>query len=205
MEYGIQILKIFILVTIFPLFSCAQNDGNSNNLKETEINGYIEPNLYMYQKPDTIIVNWENLSDKDTLIIGGYIEDCGEFGGHNEYIKIYKCGKNLTALFKMEHIQTCRGSVIGKDRTLKNKTVLSDSGIALINRYIKEFGNSFVYYYAAVYTSTFWIVYKGIDYYRKVPSNQLSGFTELRDRLFRKNRYLLNLPSYIVVLRSILH
>ncbi len=85
--------------------------------------------------------DFKTFNSKDTLTIFSEVRDCGEFGGHNEYITI-TYDKNFVATFKSD--KPCKlpeMAVYSLDKIYKDKIDLTDQLQKYIVDYIKKFKN----------------------------------------------------------------
>lgn len=83
--------------------------------------------------------SFEKLNINDSIILKGEIADCGEFGGHKEFIACYKLNDQVNCKFYREKPNCKIDELIGKnDTTIK----LDKINPELIYSYLKKF-NSF--------------------------------------------------------------
>jgi hypothetical protein len=64
-----------------------------------------------------------SISDRYTLIITGYFDDCGEFGGHEETIELIRIDKKLSAIVTT-YDKSCQDTNYAKPKVLETKTYL---------------------------------------------------------------------------------
>jgi len=141
-----------------------------------------------YQAPDVIDITLNNFKFKDTLIISGYIADCGEFGGYIDRIKIYKTDNRFYgSLIKGESY--CNPPLIFSEKYnpyFKNVQIDSLKQRYLLD-YIKEFSILAITHTAESNAPTeFWISYKDKNYDRWDPVGKWNKFERLRDIMFKK-------------------
>ena len=131
-------ILFFGLLLIF--FSCSKNELNS------------EKNLEKYDFDNLYEVNYE-----DTLYIKSKFSECGEWGGHDEVIKVFLVKERKTMLrFERNEVIDCdirnsKGDIVKKPN-LKKQFILSASEKKAIMSYFnqltkskfseKDFGNS---------------------------------------------------------------
>lgn len=135
------------------------------------------------QPPDTIIINLSTLSQKDTIIILGYIADCGEFGGHSEHIKVFKDHLNLKAILNRE--PPCEQKTIA--RSYDDTVGIDKTKEGILYRYFQEYGILAVSGHGSSNAHTwFRIILNKKSFYREDPFGRWPGFINLRDKLFQK-------------------
>lgn len=129
-----NILFVFFLILFI---GCSKNETLEKKTVQTK---YSFDNLLGY---------------KDTLFIKSQFTDCGEWGGHNEIIKVYRF-KKKTKLVYIKHKVDCgvrdRNGSILQVENFTNEIFLSDFEKSCLMNYInnlmkfkfiaKEFGNS---------------------------------------------------------------
>src|SRR6185369_2143229 len=91
-------MRFLILMAIY----CSSIALNAQQYSSDTTSRRFIKDYIFYQKADTININLESINSNDTIIIEAYIADCGEFGGHNEYITILKNKKNIQANLKSD-------------------------------------------------------------------------------------------------------
>ena len=62
-----------------------------------------------------------SISDNYTLMLTGYFDDCGEFGGHEETIELIRIDRKLSAIFTV-YDKSCQNTNYAKPKILKTKT-----------------------------------------------------------------------------------
>jgi hypothetical protein len=146
--------------------------------------------------------NLAALSKTDSIRLSGYISDCGEFGGHKEFIVLNKKSSSFSASFNQEppcstlfyHIPDLlkqRNDTLGeKDENshLKSEIIITEKEIVLLQKYFKEFqeigsdcGDSF-----SNALSEFSITTPAWQRFRQDRCNRSKIFVILRDQLFLK-------------------
>jgi len=89
-------------------------------------------------KTSNIKYSFDNiLSYKDTLLIKSRFADCGEWGGHNEIIKIYSENK-LTKLVYTKYKVDCgvrddKGSIVQNEEVRKKMVLSTSQKVGLMN------------------------------------------------------------------------
>jgi hypothetical protein len=64
-----------------------------------------------------------SISDRYTLVLTGYFDDCGEFGGHEETIELLRIDKKLSAIVTI-YDKSCQDTNYAKPKTIKTDTSL---------------------------------------------------------------------------------
>jgi len=140
--------------------------------------------------------NLENLNGTDSIRLSGYISDCGEFGGHWEFIVLKKNSGHFSASFNQEppckHIQDSMNhrndTTFTKEVSLHTKPEikLTKNKIILLQKYFKEFpeigsdcGDSY-----SNARSEFSIATPAWQMVRQDQCNRSKIFVILRDQLF---------------------
>jgi hypothetical protein len=62
-----------------------------------------------------------SISDRYTLVLTGYFDDCGEFGGHEETIELIRIDKKLNAIVTI-YDKSCQDTNYEKPKILKTDT-----------------------------------------------------------------------------------
>ena len=169
------------------------------------ISGYYKPYINYYQAPDTIKIDLEKITTRDIIVLTGCIRECGEYGGHEEYIKICRRGQNLICWLKIGpstcynfDIKMPKAKKIGESKEqektkIPNETnfdtiVIQDEQKDLIENYFKEYGNVAVDCHIFSNAPTYYIISYNYNilYNREDPSGDWKGFIELRDKIFKK-------------------
>lgn len=80
--------------------------------------------------------SFEKLNNNDSIILKGEIRDCGEFGGHNEFITCYKLGDRIGCKFYRGK-SNCKSDLLvdQNDTTIKLEKINPE----LIYSYLKKF------------------------------------------------------------------
>src|SRR6187455_337662 len=104
-------------------------------------------------KAGDVSFNLKSLNETDSIRLSGYISDCGEFGGHWEFIVLKKISDVLSASFNQEppcstlvtHIPDSlkqeNDSISEKKNSLhiKPEIKITEQEIVLFQNYFKEF------------------------------------------------------------------
>lgn len=149
-----------------------------------------------YYSRDSVVFSFKELTLYDTLIIAGYIADCGEFGGHNEYIKCFTSNNQLYCQHSSD--KACDNTLYGYpsedkgkfcsiNKSIKSDTLLlNDDREKYILSYIKKF-NKFRSRQDITSNAptAFTIEFKGKRVVRRDECGQWKGFIDLRDTLYK--------------------
>ncbi|GEN73394.1 MULTISPECIES: hypothetical protein [Chryseobacterium] len=117
-------MKILTLIFFLIFFtSCS----NKETAKETNL--------------QQVKYSFENILDygnKDTLFIKSQFEDCGEWGGHNELIKIYRSERKIKLAYIKYKVDNCgernnMGSIIQKKDITENLILSHSQQLGLMN------------------------------------------------------------------------
>lgn len=139
-------MKIYLLLFFFIIFT---NCSDNKNIEETN-----------YSKQEYSLGNILSYNNKDTIFIKSRFTDCGEWGGHEEMMKIYRSGKNINLNYTRFEVncgvRDSVGSIIQKKELNKN-ILLSNSQKLIVMNYItalmkfqfldKEISNSGNFFY----------------------------------------------------------
>ncbi len=131
LKMDIKPLKYFIIIFL-SFFSCEQAETKKNvkvlseenrRLKDS-IAKILSTNERAFQK-DSVVIDYSKgplgrLYYSDTLVLSVRFADCGEFGGHKEYLKIYSNKEKFLCLFinKMVDCEKSYSDYIKIDSTL---------------------------------------------------------------------------------------
>jgi hypothetical protein len=136
-----------------------------------------------YQKPDTIIIDFNNLNH-DTVFISGYVADCGEFGGYIDRIKILQSNEKIHGLLIKG--LNCKPTIIGYNPYYRS-VVIDSSKLTNILKYIQQFGRLAITHSEESNAPTeFWISFKNDKYHRWDPTGLWPNFVDLRDKIFKR-------------------
>jgi hypothetical protein len=147
----------------------------------------LQESLLKAQSPDTISFDLKSITDNDTVVIAQKIMDCGEFGGHTEYITIYKTKKFVFA--KLFQEPPCKSDMIPVE--YQEVVNLNSYQTNLITDYLNQFQNMDIN--NAVESnapSVFTVTINTKKYLKKYPNSlpklEWMFFKNLRNALFLK-------------------
>jgi len=79
-----------------------------------------------------------SITDRYTLILTGYFDDCGEFGGHEETIELIRIDRRLMAIVTI-YSKSCQSSNYKKPKVVKTKTYpIEENQIAEFQNYLTK-------------------------------------------------------------------
>ena len=79
-----------------------------------------------------------SISENYTLVLTGYFDDCGEFGGHEETIELLRIDKKLSAIIKVFE-KNCQGTNHKEPKVIKSNTYLiNESEVVFFQEYLKD-------------------------------------------------------------------
>ena len=79
-----------------------------------------------------------SITDRFTLILTGYFDDCGEFGGHEETIELIRLDRKLMAIVTI-YSKSCQSSNYKKPKVVKSKTYpIDENKVVYIQEYLKK-------------------------------------------------------------------
>lgn len=149
------------------------------------------------QQEESVIFDIRTLPPKDTLLITAYIADCGEFGGHKEYIRVFQnSGKIFASLIKdkpcnhsyqlpdtLTHVQFL-GHIVNESRDKKELTSRDESAI---QHFLTEFTKKKAARNTIISNAPteFWIESPGKISGYLDQSGRWDGFNILRDSIFK--------------------
>jgi hypothetical protein len=165
-----------------------------------------------YQPADTVRIDLDKISINDTLILIGKIMECGEWGGHEEYIIICRRNQNLICWMGKGSSDCPKDFFDRKNRTFgfpkahrigeniePEKTIpppevvydtiiIQDEQKSLITNYFKEFGIISLKCDINSNAPTYYKIIYNLEtiYNREDPSGHWKGFIDLRDKIFKK-------------------
>ena len=113
-----QICLILILLTSFQVLS-------QKKFQRSEYSKYLQDHPF------------GAISDRYTLTLTGYFDDCGEFGGHEETIELIRIDRKLSAIVTIFD-KSCQDTNYAKPKILESKTYLIDENEV---KYFKEYLN----------------------------------------------------------------
>jgi tetratricopeptide (TPR) repeat protein len=122
----------------------------------------------------------------DTLLIISRLMDCGEFGGHLEYIKCYHAKNNLIAVFSQDEL-FCQG----EQKPDKPPYGLYKKGeqkidSVILKSYINHFNN--IEEHPDMTTNaitSFWVFIDSNFYFQRDMSGNSKEYESLRDKIFK--------------------
>ena len=80
----------------------------------------------------------KNIKNGDTLTLIGYFSDCGEWGGHAEYIYLYKNDSALWFTYKNDSIKCTRIATPEQKELVEVSKLLSFKQTEIISNYIEN-------------------------------------------------------------------
>lgn len=174
---------LFISINILNGLLFSQNADTLPELSERiETIRYMPSNTSARAK---LFFNFSDLTSKDTLKIWSNIMDCGEFGGHNEYIFIYQNKDKTFAKLKRDKFCDPKSEINKPKGKFKKSIELSSEFKSSISNYVNKFNDfkatSGLFSNAP---TDFWIKYKEEVYHFNDPSGRWKEFLILRDELF---------------------
>jgi hypothetical protein len=130
---------------------------------------------------------FNELKLNDTLLIGSIIMDCGEFGGHNEYIYIYVQDSKIYAKLKREKLCDTKSVKNNPNAKFIDIVELPLNSQNTILNYINKF-NNFVPDPNIVSNAPtdFWIKFKNENYDFHDQTGRWKEFLIIRNTLFEK-------------------
>ena len=186
-------MKTFILIAFILTKSILfAQDINTNSIKKYNTSIYA---IHIIQNvnPSTAIprlkfsFEFNQLKSTDTLIIASTIMDCGEFGGHNEYIYIYLLDSKIYAKLKRDKLCDAESLKNNPKATFTEIVELQPNSQKTILDYINDFN---VYVPEANVSSNaqtdFWIQFKNENYDLHDQTGRWKQFLIIRNRLFIK-------------------
>ncbi len=79
-----------------------------------------------------------SISDRYTLTLTGYFDDCGEFGGHEETIELIRIDRKLSAIVTV-YDKSCQDTNYAKPKILNTKTYpLDESKVPVFEEYLSK-------------------------------------------------------------------
>lgn len=125
----------------------------------------------------------------DTLLIIGEIRDCGEFGGHYEYIKCYHSQVNIVAVFSQDK-QECIGGMEPDKPSYSNykkgeQEVSQETFKIFLNKFNELTDRYDISKGVSNAPTTFYILYNSNVYYKFDGIGRTDFFTKFRDSIFR--------------------
>lgn len=145
---------------------------------------------------DSVKFSFDQLNDQDTLSISAFIADCGEFGGHKEFLKCYNTGDSYciqhysepacdNTLFNYPPEDKGRFSKVG-EATISKPIELNEQSKGLVINYLRDFSN--LPRKTPMYTNAptrYWVTFKEKKYYRYFGAGTWTEFIKLRDKLYK--------------------
>jgi len=137
---------------------------------------------------DCIEIDWNDLQLNDSIIIGGYISECGEFGGYEEYILITNSDFKLKAEYIREPYPRCSDKYLIDPRSILDDyseiKELTPSDIKILENYIKHFDFFWRKNNLSTAPTYYWIIQNGIKIRRYDPAGSWKYYESLRNYLF---------------------
>jgi hypothetical protein len=88
-----------------------------------------------------------SISDRYTLVLTAYFDDCGEFGGHEETIELIRIDKKLSAIVTI-YDKSCQDTNYAKPKILKTETYfVEESKVTNFQEYLKKLMAKSLEYY----------------------------------------------------------
>jgi len=149
---------------------------------------FVTYHLFASKEEDIVFkdtLNLSSLNDKDSIVLIGYIADCGEFGGHKEFITIKKTFKGYSLIHRKE--EPCEPEL--KTREIPKFIIeMNDSIMILIRNYFLAFPRIGKDCNGAISNAPteFWIETPEWKRYRTDECGHFKGFIKLRNELFGK-------------------
>ncbi|NBP30366.1 MAG: hypothetical protein EBV23_12480, partial [Flavobacteriia bacterium] len=139
-------MKTFILIAFILLKSIlSAQDIKSKGVKKSDSSLYSAPlidiNRYSVTPRLKFRFEFNQLKSTDTLIIASTIMDCGEFGGHNEYIYIYLLGDKIYGKLKRDKLCDPESVKNNPNATFTEIVELQSNSKNIILTYIKDFND----------------------------------------------------------------
>jgi hypothetical protein len=79
-----------------------------------------------------------SITDRFTLTLTGYFDDCGEFGGHEETIELIRIERKLMAIVTI-YSESCQSSNYKKPKVVRTKTYpIDENQIAEFQNYLSK-------------------------------------------------------------------
>jgi hypothetical protein len=121
----------------------------------------------------------------DTLLIISELMDCGEFGGHLEYIKCYHSKGNIVAIFSQDE-PFCQNEKPARPPDTSYKTGEQKIDSKILKSYIEHFKK--IIKNPDVVTNaptTFWIIQNSNIYFQRDWTGNSKEYETLRDKTFK--------------------
>lgn len=124
--------------------------------------------------------------DFDTLIIMSFLMDCGEFGGHMEYIKFFHENDNIVGVYSQDQ-PVCMADIQPKKELYadykQDHQIISPAQLKMyidhFNSIQKDIG------YTSNAPSEFWLLIDGVYYFKRDWSGNSLEYEILRNSLFK--------------------
>ena len=79
-----------------------------------------------------------SISENYTLLLTGYFDDCGEFGGHEETIELVRIDRKLSAIVTI-YEKSCQDTNYAEPKIIESKTYLvEENKIPLFQEYLTK-------------------------------------------------------------------
>lgn len=141
------------LLIILTLFISLQS-FSQRKYQKSEYSKYLE------QHP------FGSISENYVLILSGYFDDCGEFGGHRETIELTRIDKKLTAIITIFD-NNCNGNTAAK---LNSQSYLvKEATVPLFQDYLNQLLTKSLAYYVPFYAGN---TYTAILDFKKINDSE---------------------------------
>jgi hypothetical protein len=188
---------IFLLSLNISFFT---NGQNATTLDTINIVGY-RPISRIFTDTleyDTLDFKVYSVTPSDTLILKAFVACNGEFGGHYEFLYIYKIDDNWCVKWKNYHMSSSPSSFSSCQPVMFSKGVagfickemtiqINDAGLNKIQNYLESF-EIFIKKFDCISNakSNYWVYFRGKSWYRNDWCGHWRDFFELRDGFFKQ-------------------
>ena len=115
-----------------------------------------------------------SISDRYTLVLTGYFDDCGEFGGHEETIELIRIDKKLSAIVTI-YDKSCQDTNYAKPKILKTETYLvEESKVENFQEYLNLLMKKSLEYYVPFHAGR---TYSAILDFKKTDNDEDDEYT----------------------------
>jgi len=81
---------------------------------------------------------FSSITERFTLVLTGYFDDCGEFGGHRETIELIRIDRKLMAILTI-YGRNCQSDNRKKPKVIKSNTYpIDDNQVVAFQNYLKK-------------------------------------------------------------------
>jgi len=88
-----------------------------------------------------------SISENYTLLLTGYFDDCGEFGGHEETIELLRIDRKLRAIVTI-YDQSCQETNYAQPKIIESKTYLvEENKVSFFQEYLSNLLTKSLEYY----------------------------------------------------------